>query len=182
MTLSSSTRVFSLRVILFTILCGSKIGTAGCMIDLLVRYGEARLAMILLNALLSSSLVFVFAYLWARSWPDRRSFNAGTDHRLKCFFIVTSWIVSLETMLAGAVLLCYSRFNGEPSALWYLLLHCFALLALPMIGVDVYCDRRTNAFLFDTLTEKSQEKTSDNEHDVYAKRAIVELQTLIAEK
>lgn len=62
-----------------------------------------------------------------------------------------------------------------------MVMHGLALAALQIIAVDVYSDRRTNTFLFDMVTEKSEEKTSDREQRIQEDQA-AELQAMLDKK
>ena len=180
MTLSRWTRVFSLRVLLLCVFIGTKIASMAVTADLTLRFGDSKLVATMLYSMLATGISVYSAVLWAKTWPGRAAFKIGVPQEWKQFFLLASCVVSVETFFSGVIGLS-TEFSSCSCALAQMILHGTVLISMQMIAVDVYCDRRTNTFLFDTVTAKSEEKASDGEDDLYDRQQI-ELQELLAEK
>jgi hypothetical protein len=106
-------------------------------------------------------LLGVSSFYWIESWPDETGVFEPVSYHCKCFYLLSLFLATgLFALSAMNIFDANSKTNLLDSVL---IMQIPAILFVQIIGVDVYADRRTNNFVFDTLTLKITEKFSDAE-------------------
>jgi len=99
---------------------------------------------------------------WSESWPNEDGSFTAIDLRGKWLFLIHSYACTWGLFVNAMNSVLESEANNELMMVTFFLQFAGSML-MQLVAVDVYSDRRTNDFIFGTLTTKSSEKNSDRE-------------------